>query len=98
MPHRSDWNSSRGVRLLDVIPEVRELAEEYVRGIDIPDECRADAYHLALASWHGMDALLTWNCRHIANARAVRIVQEINVLAGIRVPVICTLPELMGAW
>jgi len=42
-----------------------------------------------------MDFLVTWNCRHIANARMIRFVTQTCEAAGYRVPVICT-PEDLG--
>ena len=81
--------------LLEVIPEVRDLAEVYFTKISIPEKSRADTYHLALATWHGMDYLVSWNCRHIAGAGVRRRVEEINAVEGIRTPTICTPEELM---
>ena len=40
--------------------------------------------------------LLTWNCRHIANATIFRDLQHIIMSAGYDVPVICTPEELLG--
>jgi len=81
--------------VLEVIKEVRELADRYFVAIDLPERARADAYHLALAVWHGMDYLVTWNCTHIAGGRVRRTVQGVNVGQGIASPVICTPEELM---
>jgi len=82
-------------RVLEVVPEVRDLAERYFAAIDLPEKARADAYHLALAVWHGMSYLVTWNCTHIAGGRVKRIVQELNSGRGIGSPAICTPEELM---
>ncbi|MFO7870508.1 MAG: type II toxin-antitoxin system VapC family toxin [Kiritimatiellia bacterium] len=80
---------------LEVYEEVIDLAEEYFEAMDIPDKAKADAYHLALATLHGMDYMVTWNCSHIASGRVRRIVDEINVIHRMRSPVICTPEELM---
>jgi hypothetical protein len=42
-----------------------------------------------------MDFLLTWNCRHIANATLVDKVRAVCAAAGYAPPVICTPFELM---
>jgi hypothetical protein len=61
----------------------------------IPGKAAADAAHIALAAVHGMDFLLTWNCRHIANAMTVDRVRELCAREGFPAPVICTPYELM---
>jgi len=83
--------------ILEVSDEVRDLAERYFAAIDLPEKARADAYHLALAVWHGMDYLVTWNCTHIAGGKVKQIVQRINKERDIGTPVICTSEELMEA-
>jgi len=85
----------RAFGVLEVVPEVRDLAERYFTAIDLPEKVRADAYLLALAVWHGMDYLVTWNCTHIAGGKVKLIVQELNAGRGIESPVICTPEELM---
>jgi len=90
---RMDAVAAFGV--LEVVPEVRDLAERYFAAIDLPEKARADAYHLALAVWHGMNYLVTWNCTHIAGGKVKLIVQRINAGKGIIPPVICTPEELM---
>lgn len=81
--------------VLQLTAEVRDLAERYFAAIDLPAKARADAYHLALATWHGMDYLVTWNCTHIAGARVRRVVESLNANRRIASPVICTPEELM---
>jgi predicted nucleic acid-binding protein len=81
--------------LLEVTESVVEVAEHYFAAIDIPKKAKADAYHLSLATVHGVDYLVTWNCNHIANGRVRRVIDEINASLGMRTPVICTPEELM---
>ena len=57
--------------VLEILPEVRTLADTYFSALTIPEKVRADAYHLAVASWHGIDFIVSWNCTHIVN-RLVR--------------------------
>ncbi len=81
--------------VLEILPEVRNLADTYFSAFVIPDKARADTYRLAVASWHGMDFLVSWNCTHIVNGRIKMLIEEINAGQGIRTPVICTPEELM---
>ncbi len=81
--------------LLEVLPEVRNLAESYFSAIDIPEKAKADSYHLALAAWHGMDFMISWNCTHIVSGRVKKIIEEIDYSYGIRTPIVCTPEELM---
>ena len=69
--------------VLEVLPEVRDLAESYFAAIQIPEKARADSYHLAIASWHGRDFVVSWNCTHIVSGRVKKIIEEINSAYGI---------------
>lgn len=85
-----------GVDLLDVTPRVHDLARKYIKMAGVPPSEPVDALHIAVATVHGMDYLLTWNCSHIANAElepSLRIVAEAE---GYSLPVICTPEGLMG--
>jgi len=81
--------------VLEVFSEVHDLADTYFSEIKIPEKARADAYHLALAAWHGLDFLISWNCKHIASGRVEMIIKEINSQRGIKTPIICTPEQLM---
>jgi predicted nucleic acid-binding protein len=84
------------VPLLEITPEVADLAEKLIKQLPLPPRAGADALHIAVAAHHGMDFLLTWNCAHIANAvlrpRIERICREL----GYSLPVLCTPEELIG--
>jgi hypothetical protein len=54
-----------------------------------------DAYHIAVAAVNGMDYLLTWNCKHIANAVMRPMVEQVCRNHGFEPPTICTPQELM---
>jgi len=84
-----------GFPVLEITDEVRELAELYFERIPIPDKARGDAYHLAVATYHGMDFLVSWNFAHILSARVRAVIQDINTIRGISTPIICTPEELM---
>lgn len=74
---------------------IRALAGIYSKRIPLPEKAGADALHLAIASWHSMDYLLTWNCRHIANGYVIRRIAEINMEMAKVSPTICTPEELL---
>jgi predicted nucleic acid-binding protein len=82
--------------LLAVTPEAHTLKRELVRLSHIPEKAETDALHIAVAAVHGIDYLLTWNCRHIANAVILPSVYDVCRAAGYEPPFICTPQELMG--
>jgi hypothetical protein len=61
----------------------------------MPAKARLDALHVATAAVHGMDYLLSWNCKHIANAMLRSRIESICRTAGFEPPVICTPLELV---
>lgn len=81
--------------LLEITEEVRQLADLYFEKIQIPEKARADAYHLAIATCHGIDFLVSWNFTHILSARVRAVIQNINTIKGISTPMICSPEELM---
>ncbi len=84
------------VEYLEIDEAVLDLTGRLLEGGDFPARSATDAGHIAVAARHGMDYLLTWNCKHIANAEMIRRVSYIISEAGYYVPVICTPRELMG--
>lgn len=87
----------REIRLLDLNDETVALAYELVEAGPLPEKAAEDALHIAVTTVHGMDYLLTWNCKHIANAEMRSAVEFICRAKGYEPPVICTPEELMGA-
>ena len=61
----------------------------------VPEKARTDAAHIAVAAVHGMDFLVTWNCRHIANAEMEPHIREVCLRHGWHCPVICTPEQLL---
>ena len=61
----------------------------------IPEQAALDATHIAIATAHGVDYLLTWNCTHIANAAMRSSIEGICRNAGYEPPILCTPEELM---
>jgi PIN domain len=81
--------------LLGVTDQATSLANELVRRTRIPQKADADALHMAVATVHGMDYLISWNCRHIVNANILPQVYAVCRAAGYEPPLICTPRELM---
>src|SRR5215210_1488193 len=96
-PGRSeDWlGLIRDLPLLPVEPAVAEVVQAYIRHHLMP-AAPGDALHLALASFHKCDFLVTWNCRHLANANKFSHIRRVNALLGLFVPALVTPLELLG--
>ncbi len=86
----------QAVPLLAVQPVVTEIVETYIRNFLMPSKPTRDAAHLALASVHKCDFLLTWNCEHLANANKFQHIRIINTMLGLFVPSLVTPLELLG--
>ncbi|NJO42707.1 MAG: type II toxin-antitoxin system VapC family toxin [Cyanobacteria bacterium CRU_2_1] len=86
----------RDFPLLALNKDVQSLAAQFLSQSSLPSKARVDAIHIAAATVHGMDYLLTWNCKHIANAQIQGKLAEISLDFGYVLPVLCTPNELMG--
>ena len=83
-----------GIDLLEVPDAVADIIDVYLESHLMPLERVGDALHLALASYHKCDFLLTWNCRHIANANKFEHIRIVNGRLGLFVPALVTPMEL----
>jgi len=94
-PHRTGYLSLLGgLHDLELVDEVAILAEGYIsRGI-FHRKFMADAVHVALASFHKIDYLVTWNFGHLANVRKQARIRMFNTAAGFFSPQIVT-PEFL---
>ena len=88
--------SVRGLEVLVIDEEAINLAAKIKSKANLPDKATEDALHIALATVNEMDYLLTWNCKHIANAVIVPKIESICSTEGYRCSKICTPQELMG--
>lgn len=82
--------------LLAIDPAVLEVVQAYIRHLVMPADPVGDALHLALASYHRCDFLVTWNCKHIANANKFGHIRRVNALLGLFNPALVTPLELVG--
>ena len=80
---------------LDVTTEAAELAATLIERVPLPTQAAADAAHMAVAAYHGVDFLMTWNVTHIANASLRRRVEDVCRDLGYGAPILCTPDELM---
>jgi len=86
----------RNLPLLDLSQEVIDLASDLKSELALPPKASTDAADIAVATIHGMDFLLTWNCTHIANAEMFSKIETVCKDRGFDCPIICTPEELMG--
>ena len=80
---------------LDATAEAQELAERLVSAGAVPEEAMRDAAHIGIAAANGVEYLVTWNFRHIANAVTRPRIEFVCRQAGFESPVICTPEELL---
>ena len=85
----------RSLEELDYTTEVAEVAAVYLQHRLMPAAAIGDADHLALASFYNCDMLVTWNCRHLANANKTDHIRRVNALLGLRTPLLVTPLELL---
>ncbi|MBW4677321.1 MAG: type II toxin-antitoxin system VapC family toxin [Desmonostoc geniculatum HA4340-LM1] len=85
-----------GLSLVELNQSVRSLSAQFLTRSNLPPKASDDAVHIAAATVHGLDYLLTWNCKHIANAQIQRKLAQISLEFGYQLPVICTPYELLG--
>ena len=91
-------NFLNGIPVLPVVDEAIQLADRLIVEGVLPKKAADDAMHISLAAVHGVDYLLTWNCRHIDNAETKPLFRSICAVIGHQCPEICTPQELMGAY
>lgn len=94
--------ASRRLEMLAQIPvlefnaEVEDLARRLIRAGLVPATVASDAVHIATASVHGVDFLITWNFKHIANPLIRQRLRQEVACAGFVLPVLCTPEELLN--
>jgi predicted nucleic acid-binding protein len=91
---RLEW--LQGIPLVAITPEAEELSEKLILRAALPENAAADALHIATATCHEIDYLLTWNCKHIANAIKRPLIESVCRELGFEPPILCTPEELLG--
>lgn len=84
-----------GISVLEPLPEVDALAQALLDSGAVPIKAKFDALHIAIAAIHGIDYLLTWNFKHIANAEKWTSIEAACKQQGFKMPRICSPLELM---
>ena len=75
--------------------ELTALGAYYVQEHLMPADDLGDAFHLALATWYRMQYLLTWNCKHLANANKFEHIQVLNARRRLVSPALITPAQLL---
>jgi hypothetical protein len=84
------------VPLLLITEQALNIAEALVGQGILPPKAVEDALQIAVATVNGVDYLLTWDCRHIANPEIQRDIADYLDQVGLFLPFICTPEELPG--
>lgn len=85
----------RDLPLLEINDDTRLVGRQLLARGPLPAHAEGDALHIGVAAVHGMEYLVTWNCRHIANAWMRPQIEEIIRQLGYEPPVLCTPEELL---
>jgi hypothetical protein len=81
---------------LEVTEDAKALTKAIMAAGMLPPHAFPDAAHVAVSAVHAIDYLLTWNCKHLANAQIARRIAVVCEKLGHRMSIICTPEELMG--
>jgi predicted nucleic acid-binding protein len=87
--------ASSHFRILRLNNETISLAQKILKRFSFPDKAKSDALHIAFPVVHKIDYLVTWNCKHIANAFTLKAIEKLVADNGYEMPIISTPNELM---
>jgi hypothetical protein len=85
----------QSMTLLETSVEALVLAKELIRVRALPAKAGDDALHISIAATNGVPFLLTWNCRHLANATMRPMIEAVCASKGLKAPIVCTPEELL---
>ncbi len=88
----------KNIPILNSDNEIKELIKMYIKHFKLTKKLELDITHIAYSIYYEMDYLLTWNCKHIANAHFKVQLTNFNIKKGIKTPEICTPEELYKKW
>lgn len=89
-------NLVKDLEMLSVTTEIDQIAQTYIDRLIMPQDMFGDAHHVALASFYNVDALLTWNYKHIANLNKIYRIRQINQELGLPTPELATPLNYLG--
>lgn len=92
---RSRLETLEPLRLLEQTESATMLIQRLIAAGAVPPEANADAAHIAIAAANGVEYLVTWNYRHIANAATRARIEAVCLDAGHEPAIICSPDELM---
>jgi hypothetical protein len=81
---------------LPIEAEIATIVKTYLQHKLMPNDTGGDALHLAVASYHKCDILLSWNCKNLVNANKFNHIRYVNNLLSLYVPILTTPLELSG--
>lgn len=84
-----------GIDVLEPPENVGQIVDTLLKQVPLPDNATNDALHIAISVANGIDYLLTWNCRHIANATLHARMEAACESLGFDLPTICTPEQLI---
>ena len=84
------------IELLPITDQIRQIAQIYIGRLVMPQDPHGDALHVAIASFHNVDAILTWNLAHIANPNKIYLIQQVNRELGLSTPDLTTPLDYFG--
>ena len=85
-----------GLELFEGNNEIDQITQFYIDRLVMPRDPLGDAFHLAIASFHQVDVLLTWNLAHIANPNKLEVIVQINRELGLPTPELTTPLAYLG--
>lgn len=90
-------NLMKDIPLLKFDTNVIDIIKKYQEYFHFPDKLINDFFHISYAVYYEIDYLLTWNCKHIANAHMKKQLRSYNETIGLFTPNICTPEELIDS-
>lgn len=85
-----------GLTFVDASDESDDLSRQLMAAGAIPTSEPRDALHIAIAATNGVQYLVTWNFKHIANAVVRDLIENVCRDCGNEPPTICSPDELQG--
>ena len=70
------------LKKIELTKEATELADSYIIANVVGKTSRADCFHIAMATIHRADILVSWNFKHIVNVNRIRGYNAINLQQG----------------
>jgi predicted nucleic acid-binding protein len=84
-----------GLLVLDIDAESERMTNLYIQNGIIPAKYRIDASHIAVASIHALDCVLSFNYKHINKLKTKRLTGNVNLIEGYSGITICTPMEVL---